>query len=155
MLGTGAILDQLGSSCSPEAQLARDAYRSVGRELDSFVRLSVSGRELVNSGFPGDVDLAVDQDVSGSTPILLSEQDFAANWYFVGANFENKADRVKSRSLMAISEFLAGARRVDDNKPQRRQPGEKSPTLSRTDVVGMATAGLTTQSGQKVHPQAF
>jgi len=88
MLGAGAILDKLEGSCSPEAQLARDAYRSAGRELGRLVRLSVSGRELVDRGFPGDVDLAVEQDVSASIPLLVSEQDRAATSYFAGSDLD-------------------------------------------------------------------
>jgi 2-phosphosulfolactate phosphatase len=70
LLGAGAILDRLDLSCSPEAQVARDAYRAVGDEAAGLIRLSVSGRELVDAGFPGDVDLAVEQDVSATVPIL-------------------------------------------------------------------------------------
>lgn len=71
LLGAGAILDRLGcDACSPEARVARDAYRAAGREVAGMVRLSVSGRELVDRGFPGDIDLAVEEDVSTSAPIL-------------------------------------------------------------------------------------
>lgn len=78
MLGAGAILDRLGRSCSPEAQIARDAYRSAGAELANLIRLSISGRELIESGFPGDVDLAVDQDASVSAPLLMEDGYFTA-----------------------------------------------------------------------------
>jgi 2-phosphosulfolactate phosphatase len=70
LLGAGAVLDQLDCACSPEAQVARDAYRAAGREVASLIRLSVSGRELVDGGFSGDVDLAVEQNVSVSVPVL-------------------------------------------------------------------------------------
>jgi 2-phosphosulfolactate phosphatase len=70
LLGAGAILDRLDCACSPEAQVARDAYRAAGREVASLIRLSVSGRELVDRGFSGDVDLALEQDVSASVPVL-------------------------------------------------------------------------------------
>jgi len=70
LLGAGAILDRLDLACSPEAQVARDAYRAAGHEVASLIRLSVSGRELVERGFSGDVDLALEQDVSASVPIL-------------------------------------------------------------------------------------
>ncbi|MGI4940503.1 MAG: 2-phosphosulfolactate phosphatase, partial [Janthinobacterium lividum] len=71
LLGAGAILDCLNAPCSSEAQVARDAYRSAGRDLPRLVRLSVSGRELVDDGFPGDVDLALEEDVSGTVPVLV------------------------------------------------------------------------------------
>jgi 2-phosphosulfolactate phosphatase len=70
LLGAGAILDRMGLPCSPEAQVARDAYRTAGQELANLIRASVSGRELVDRGFSGDVELALEQDVSTSAPIL-------------------------------------------------------------------------------------
>lgn len=71
LLGAGAILDRLDCPCSPEAQAARDAYRAAGREVASLIRLSVSGRELVDGGFSGDVDLALEQHSSASVPMLI------------------------------------------------------------------------------------
>jgi hypothetical protein len=56
--------------CSPEAQVARDAYRMAGRDIDRLIRLSLSGRELVDTGYSGDVDLALEQDTSSTVPIL-------------------------------------------------------------------------------------
>ncbi|MBC9208950.1 2-phosphosulfolactate phosphatase [Roseomonas aerophila] len=70
-LGAGAILHYLGSACSPEAQLARDAYRAAGSDLTRMVRLSVSGRELVDAGYSGDVDLAVEEGVSDTAPLMV------------------------------------------------------------------------------------
>jgi 2-phosphosulfolactate phosphatase len=70
-LGAGAILDRLNGPCAPEAQVAREAYRAAGHELARLVRLSVSGRELVDRGFAGDIDLAVEEDVSACAPVLI------------------------------------------------------------------------------------
>lgn len=70
LLGAGAILDHLDWPCSPEAQVARDAYRATGRELDRLVRLSMSGRELVDRGFSGDVDIALELNISTTVPVL-------------------------------------------------------------------------------------
>lgn len=78
LLGAGAILDRLDCPCSPEAQIARDAYRAAGGEAASLIRLSVSGRELVDGGFSGDVDLALEQDVGASVPVLLEGAYHAA-----------------------------------------------------------------------------
>lgn len=78
LLGAGAILDRLDCPCSPEAQIARDAYRAAGGEVASLIRLSVSGRELVDGGFSGDVDLALEQDSSASVSILLEGAYHAA-----------------------------------------------------------------------------
>ena len=64
LLGAGAILDRLDRTCSPEAEVTRDAWRSADRDPGRTSRLSVSGRELIERGFPGDVDLAAELDVS-------------------------------------------------------------------------------------------
>lgn len=69
-LGAGAVLDHLGGTFSPEAEAARDGYRAVGGSVERLVRLSVSGRELVDAGFSGDVDLAIEQDSSATVPML-------------------------------------------------------------------------------------
>ena len=71
LLGAGAILDRLDMACSPEAEVMRDAWRGAERDPGRLLRLSVSGRELVDRGFPGDVDLAAELDVSGSVPVLV------------------------------------------------------------------------------------
>jgi 2-phosphosulfolactate phosphatase len=41
-----------------------------GRDIDRLIRLSLSGRELVDAGYSGDVDLALEQDASSTVPIL-------------------------------------------------------------------------------------
>ncbi|WP_225771023.1 2-phosphosulfolactate phosphatase [Inquilinus sp. Marseille-Q2685] len=71
LLGAGAIIHELALTCSPEAEIARDAWRSAGADLPRLIRASVSGRELVDSGFPHDVDLALEQEVSSSAPLLV------------------------------------------------------------------------------------
>lgn len=67
-LGAGAIIDRLDGQCS---QIARDAYRSAGDDVPRLIRLSASGRELVDGGSSGDVDLAVELGISSSVPILV------------------------------------------------------------------------------------
>ena len=70
-LGAGAIIDRLDGQCSPEAQIPRDAYRNAGADIPRLIRLSASGRELVDGGFSCDVDLAVELGISSSVPILV------------------------------------------------------------------------------------
>jgi 2-phosphosulfolactate phosphatase len=70
-LGAGAILHHLDLACSPEAEVARDAYRSAGPEIARLIAGSMSGRELVEGGFAGDVTLAVAENVSGRAPMLV------------------------------------------------------------------------------------
>ncbi|MBW8728964.1 MAG: 2-phosphosulfolactate phosphatase [Inquilinus limosus] len=71
LLGAGAIIAALGLPCSPEAQVMRDACRMAGAELPRLIRESVSGRELVEGGFPHDVALALEREVSGTAPLLV------------------------------------------------------------------------------------
>ncbi len=71
LLGAGAVIHCLALPCSPEAQVARDAFRSAGNGLAQLVRASVSGRELMDRGFPGDVDIAVELDASLCVPHLI------------------------------------------------------------------------------------
>ena len=70
MLGAGAVIQHLALPCSPEAQVARDAFRTAGENVAQLIRTSVSGRELVDGGFPGDVDLAVEREASSCAPVL-------------------------------------------------------------------------------------
>lgn len=70
LLGAGAIIHHLALPCSPEAQVARDAFRSAGDSLAQLIRTSVSGCELVDAGFPGDVDIAVEVETSLCVPRL-------------------------------------------------------------------------------------
>ncbi|MGO4129020.1 2-phosphosulfolactate phosphatase [Inquilinus sp. YAF38] len=71
LLGAGAVIHELALPCSPEAQLARDAWRSAAADLPRLIRTSVSGRELTDGGFPRDVDLALERGVSSSAPRLI------------------------------------------------------------------------------------
>lgn len=71
LLGAGSIRDQLDATSSPEAQVARDAYRAAGRDVANLIRGSVSGRELIDRRFSGDVELALEPNVSANAPILI------------------------------------------------------------------------------------
>lgn len=70
LLAAGAILHHLDVACSPEARVARDAYRSAGLETADLVRESISGRELIDGGFPEDVEMAVAENVSTQVPLM-------------------------------------------------------------------------------------
>jgi len=72
LLGAGAIIHHLGLTCSPEAQVARDCYMSAGDDLARLVRSSVSGRHLIDGGFPQDVETAVEVNVSTQAPLLVN-----------------------------------------------------------------------------------
>lgn len=71
-IGAGAIIDELGLPCSPEAEVARQAYRSARSNLASLLRECESGRELLDCGFHEDVEAAVALNVSSTAPILAN-----------------------------------------------------------------------------------
>jgi 2-phosphosulfolactate phosphatase len=71
LIGAGAVLDALGLPCSPEAEVARQAFRSARSNLAGLVRGSVSGEELIARGYPGDVDAAVKLNVSDTAPLIV------------------------------------------------------------------------------------
>jgi 2-phosphosulfolactate phosphatase len=55
---------------SAEARIARDAFLSARLKLAETIRDCLSGRELIDKGFPQDVELAVQLDVSLAAPVL-------------------------------------------------------------------------------------
>ncbi len=73
LLGAGAIIHHLGLPCSPEAQVARGAFRSAGLDLPRLIHASVSGCELVERGFHRDVEIAVETEVSVCVPLLIGD----------------------------------------------------------------------------------
>ncbi len=72
LLGAGAIVHHLALPCSSEAQVTRDAFRSAGDDMGRLIRASVSGCELVDGGFPEDVDIALEQEASRCVPQLTA-----------------------------------------------------------------------------------
>lgn len=73
-LGAGAVAAAIPAAApSPEAELARMSFRAAGERLAGLVSGSVSGRELIEAGLPGDVTLAADVDSSDAVPLLTGE----------------------------------------------------------------------------------
>jgi 2-phosphosulfolactate phosphatase len=70
LLGAGAIIDRLSGSLSAEARAARATYRELKEEIPAVLRACLSGRELIDDGFPDDVNLAAEEDVSAAVPAL-------------------------------------------------------------------------------------
>ena len=69
LLGAGAIAAAAdGLRLSPEAALAATCYEAVARQVPTVLRACVSGRELVERGFPDDVELAGAVDSSSAVP---------------------------------------------------------------------------------------
>lgn len=69
-LGAGAVLAALRGRPSPEAQAAVSAFREMRNNLARALGDCYSGQELMERGFAGDIELAVQLDVSPSVPSL-------------------------------------------------------------------------------------
>ena len=76
-LAAGAVLAALdpagaasGARCSPEAGAARGAFVAARPRLAEVVRECASARQLAEQGFAGDVELALELDVSPLAPRL-------------------------------------------------------------------------------------
>jgi 2-phosphosulfolactate phosphatase len=69
-LGARAIIHHLALTCSPEAEVALNVFRGARMDVGRLIRLSVSGRDLIERGFASDVDLAVELEVSICAPLL-------------------------------------------------------------------------------------
>lgn len=70
LLGAGAVINRLDGALSPEARVADAAYRELKDELPAVLRGCRSGRNLIESGFPDDVEMAAEADVSTVVPAL-------------------------------------------------------------------------------------
>ena len=70
--GAGAVLAALAAprGLSPEAALARDAFRAVEADLAGALTACASGQELAAVGFADDVRMSAELDVSGVVPLL-------------------------------------------------------------------------------------
>lgn len=69
-LGAGAIIASLPGGRSPEAAAAAAAFDGLRHDIRSVMLGCASGRELIDRGFPEDVELAGQLDSSDSVPVL-------------------------------------------------------------------------------------
>lgn len=71
--GAGAVLDALVGlgwrDLSPEAAVARAAFRAVAAELPHQLAACASGRELGEAGFGNDIDVAAEVDEGSTVPV--------------------------------------------------------------------------------------
>lgn len=72
-LGAGALLSELKGELSTEAIAAKKLFESLNPDLYDIVSGSLSGRELIEKGFPEDVDLALELNAGRSVPVLKNK----------------------------------------------------------------------------------
>jgi 2-phosphosulfolactate phosphatase len=73
LIGAGAIIRHLPGARSPEALAAVAAFEAASSKLGDHLRRCSSGRELIERGFPDDVDVAAQLGASDSAPILIND----------------------------------------------------------------------------------
>ena len=81
MWGAGAVIEALVTAgigpVSPEAGVARAAYRSIGRSpataLQAALAACASGRELIEDGYSEEIAVAAQVDVSRRVPVLKGD----------------------------------------------------------------------------------
>ena len=71
-LGAGAIIQALDGLEFRKPRWRGLPMRVAGRGLDSLVRESISGRELIDRGFGADVEVALEVQSSNAAPILVN-----------------------------------------------------------------------------------
>lgn len=69
-IGAGAVLSLLSGSRSPEADLAVAAFERFRDDLTGTLCRCGSGKELMERGFQGDIELACEFGVSSAAPML-------------------------------------------------------------------------------------
>ncbi|HOP05905.1 MAG TPA: 2-phosphosulfolactate phosphatase [candidate division Zixibacteria bacterium] len=75
LIGSGAIINRMGTlTLSPEAEVARGAYRYLCNDLSGAFINCASGRELIEIGFESDVLFAAEIDVSSTVPVLVDRR---------------------------------------------------------------------------------
>lgn len=72
--GAGAVLAAIDAGTpSPEARVAVASYDVVAGDVSAALHGCASGRELVDAGWSGDVEIAAERDASAVVPVLRGE----------------------------------------------------------------------------------
>ena len=69
-LGAGAIIHRLPGNRSPEAESAAASFERLRHSIHQTLANCPSGRELIESGYPDDIDLASEIDADDVVPLL-------------------------------------------------------------------------------------
>jgi 2-phosphosulfolactate phosphatase len=70
LLGAGAVLAHLPGTRSPEAEAAVAAFEHFRGHLPTALSRCGSGKELLERGYPDDIEIAAECGASGSAPLL-------------------------------------------------------------------------------------
>ena len=73
LIGAGAIISHLRGSKSPEARAAEAVFAASRTDLARIIAACASGQELIQRGFPADIDHSSRLDCSASAPLLQDE----------------------------------------------------------------------------------
>jgi 2-phosphosulfolactate phosphatase len=74
VLGAGAVLSMLRGTRSPEAEMAVAVFERFQSDLPGTLSRTGSGKELIERGFRGDVELAAQYGVSSAVPVLVTDR---------------------------------------------------------------------------------
>ena len=77
LVGAGAIIDYLGGSRSPEAEIAVAAYHGIRKNLPGYLDQCSSGKELISKGFQEDIAVIAELNADIAAP-FLSEGKYIA-----------------------------------------------------------------------------
>ena len=69
-LGAGAIISRLTGNRSAEAEAAAAGFERLRHSLHSILASCPSGRELIEAGYPDDIDIASELDAERTVPLL-------------------------------------------------------------------------------------
>lgn len=72
LIGAGAVLSVLKGGQSPEAEACRSFFGSIRLEIGRLIRNCMSGNELIERGFPADVELALGLNTSNAVPAIVN-----------------------------------------------------------------------------------
>ena len=70
MVGAGAIISYLKGSKSSESEVAEMVFNQYSNKLSDIIRGCSSGQELIERGFPEDIDYAIKLNSSETVPLL-------------------------------------------------------------------------------------
>jgi len=74
LIGAGSVLIELSGTVSPEAEMAIATFLRFREDLSRALLQCGSGRELVETGFGSDIELAAEYAVSSVAPMLVRDR---------------------------------------------------------------------------------